>query len=147
MIESALGWPVFCLNWVSGGHGVIRGLARLGALATAGALALALMSGTASARTRYSGHVDGVASGRGHSFVVGAGLNLVFRDSAHARTRYRVCWTDGRHKHCWNGRTKAEGANSTIFVTAPTYVGTYHVTWTVSKRKVARWSFENGLGD
>lgn len=100
-----------------------------------------------SARARFDGHVSGAATGPGHSFVVGDGLNLVFRDYRRSYTRYRVCWTRGHGTRCWRRTTGKRGHASTIFTAAPGNVGTYVVTWSVRGRAVARWSFYNGVGD
>lgn len=97
---------------------------------------------------RFDGYVGGAATGRGRSFVVGDGLNLVFRDRRHGGTRYRVCWT-GRagDARCWSRRTGARGRANSIFTAAPERVGRYSVRWSVNRRVVARWWFYNGVGD
>lgn len=96
---------------------------------------------------RFDGHVSGVASGPGHSFIVGNGLNLVFQDRYRAFTRYRVCWTRGAGRRCWRRTTGSRGRKSVIFTAAPSSVGTYTATWYVAGTAVTRWSFYNGPGD
>src|SRR5690349_3183158 len=56
------------------------------------AFALALMPSQAAAAHRYSGWVEGAGSGRGHDFMVGDGLNVVFVDRRHKHTHYTACW-------------------------------------------------------
>lgn len=112
------------------------------------ALGLALvLPFTAVAGGRFEGYVAGVGSGKGHSFIIGNGLNLVFVDHERSRTRYRVCWTRGAGRECWSRRTGSVGKPSKIFTAAPTHVGRYVTTWYVRGRAVARWSFSNGPGD
>ncbi len=96
---------------------------------------------------RFAGYVGGAATGRGHSFVVGDGLYIAFRDRGRARTRFRACWS-GPTQHCFGARrTGKRGHWRRFFTAAPSGVGTYRVTWYVPGRPVARWSFYNGLGD
>lgn len=89
-------------------------------------IALVLAIGSTAAAKRFDGYVGGVASGKGHDFIVGNGLNLVFVDRRESFTPYRVCW----HR-----------------LHAPSVVGTYIVKWTVRHRRKAIWRFHNGVGD
>jgi hypothetical protein len=124
---------------------MIRKMAKTAALV----LLLLISAATALARPRrFDGYVGGAVTGRGHSFVVGDGLNLVFRDRRHDGTRYRVCWTDrAGAARCWSRRTGARGRANSIFTAAPEGVGRYNVRWSVNQRVVARWWFYNGIGD
>ena len=102
----------------------------------------------ASAR-RFEGYVGGAATGRGHSFVLGDGLELVFVDRVRPHTRYRVCWHllhHPRHR-CRAGETGAAGHRDSIFTAAPGRAGRYLVKWTVRHHRRAAWSFTNGIGD
>jgi len=100
---------------------------------------------------RFSGYVAGVVSGKGHSFVVGDGLDLVFRDRRASGTAYRVCWQRGNAGgiglRCWRRHTGAAGALSKILTAAPPRPGYYTVNWFVGGRVVAHWWFNNGVGD
>jgi hypothetical protein len=111
--------------------------------------AVAAAATPAGAVTRFDAYVAGAGSGRGHSFVVGDGLYLVFSDRGAARTPYRVCWvrSDGRGRRCWTRTTGSRGAASKIFTAAPYSTGTWRATWFVRGRAVARWTFYNGVGD
>jgi hypothetical protein len=95
----------------------------------------------------YDGHVSGVATGPGHSFVVGDGLNIVFRDFRHSGTPYKVCWSRGQGQRCWHRTTGRKGHASVIFQAAPSHVGNYTTRWYVHGRVAAQWSFYNGVGD
>ena len=108
---------------------------------------LALITGTASASTRFHGDVAGVASGPGHSFYVGDGLYLRFRDNQRAGTRYKVCFTRGQGRRCLRRTTGSKARISRIFTAAPQNVGTYTATWYVAGKAVASWSWHNGAGD
>jgi hypothetical protein len=100
------------------------------------------------AQPRFQGYVAGAVTGAGHSFFVGDGLNLVFRDRRHAGTRYTACWKGPNgDKHCWHRTTGSRGHASRIFTAAPDHVGGYIVRWTVNDRVVARWRFYNHTGD
>ena len=103
---------------------------------------------TADAR-RFDGYVGGAATGKGHHFVVGDGINLVFLDRRQSFTAYRVCWHRLHHSHhrCWSAETGRRGHKHRIFTAAPSFVGTYVVKWSVKGRRKARWSFHNGVGD
>lgn len=111
----------------------------------------ALLSGATAtgAQPRFQGYVGGAVTGKGHFFVVGDGLEIVFRDRRHAGTAYRVCWNGPSHdRRCWNRRTGARGQISRIGTDAPNkHVGQYNVTWIVNDRVAARWWFHNGVGD
>lgn len=99
-------------------------------------------------RYRFTGYVEGVGSGPGHSFIVGNGLNVAFRDDVASRTRYRVCWQRvPARRRCWTRRTGRIGLASKIFTPAPANVGVYVTRWYVSGRVVATWRFYNGPGD
>jgi len=121
-------------------------LARIGALSLLVAVCASLPA-PAGAAPRFAGDVAGAATGPGHSFMVGDGLYLEFRDRTHAHTRYRVCWTRGSGRRCWNRTTGAKGHRSRIFTAAPDHVGNYRATWYVHGAAVARWSFYNAIGD
>jgi hypothetical protein len=111
---------------------------------------IALIVGAAAANTkRFEGYVGGTASGRGHHFVVGDGLNLVFVDRQRSHTAYRVCWHrlgHGYHR-CWFAETGLAGHKERIFTAAPSRAGTYIVKWTVDRHRKAIWRFDNGVGD
>lgn len=109
-------------------------------------LVLLLMAFTALSSTapsapakRFEGYVAGTATGKGHHFVVGDGLNLVFVDQQQSFTGYRVCWHRLKHPHhrCWLGETGRSGHKDRIFVPAPSHYGTYIVKWTVRHRRKA----------
>jgi hypothetical protein len=104
-------------------------------------------TGSASASTRFHAYVGGVATGPGHRFVVGDGLNLVFIDAFRSYTSYRVCWTRGAGRRCWHRTTGGRKHKSVIFTAAPSNIGTYRATWYVESRAVASWTFHNGTGD
>lgn len=112
-------------------------------------IALVLAIGSTAAAKRFDGYVGGVASGKGHDFIVGNGLNLVFVDRRESFTPYRVCWHRLHHSHhrCWSGETGNRGRKDRIFTAAPSVVGTYIVKWTVRHRRKAIWRFHNGVGD
>ena len=80
------------------------------------AVAALLTGATATgAQPRFQGYVGGAVTGKGHFFVVGDGLEIVFRDRRHAGTAYRVCWNGPSHdRRCWNRRTGARGQISRI---------------------------------
>jgi hypothetical protein len=98
---------------------------------------------------RFTGYVAGVVSGKGHSFIVGNGLNLVFIDRARARTKYKVCWQkrSGAASRCWRGKTGEAGARDVIFTGAPSQVGNFVVRWFIHGNIKAHWEFHNGQGD
>jgi hypothetical protein len=128
---------------------VRRVIAASGAVVVATAVTLTL-SGTSWASTpRFQGWVAGVGSGRGHDFVVGDGLYLVFRDNRRATTHYGVCWGRKGHPatHCWYRTTGAVGQKSRIFTAAPQRIGTFTARWRVHSHRVATWWFYNGHGD
>ena len=110
---------------------------------------LALAAASPAQARRFHGNVAGSVTGPGHSFFVGDGLNLNFRDSRKAHTRYKVCWRRAHHKRrrCWKRRTGAVGKRSSIFTAAPGHVGRYLTAWRVHGHVVARWSFYNNPGD
>lgn len=112
------------------------------------ALLLMASPGSADAK-RFSGYVAGVGSGKGHSFIVGNGLNLVLIDRWRSFTRYKVCWTRfwGRGGRCWRGRTARRGSRDLIFTAAPHRVGTFLVRWYFRGKARTRWYFYNGPGD
>jgi hypothetical protein len=122
----------------------MRSIALLAAVATALALA-----SPGSAQGRFSGNVAGVGTGPGHSFVVGDGLYVNFRDRLAFSTPYVVCWqrTDGASRRCWSRQTSATNHLGRIFTAAPGRVGTFTARWYVRGRLVASWSFYNGPGD
>jgi len=121
---------------------------RLLLIAAATGLALAITASAASA-SRFEGYVGGAVTGKGHHFVVGDGLNLVFVDRRRSFTPYRVCWHRLHHSHhrCWLGETGAAGKKSRIFTAAPSSAGKYLVKWTVRRHRKASWAFVNGVGD
>ena len=97
---------------------------------------------------RFQAYVRGAVTGPGHSFFVGDGLGLVFRDRRHAGTHYTVCWKGpGGDKSCWHRTTGAAGHISRIGTDAPGHVGSYIVKWIVNDRVVAHWRFFNHVGD
>jgi hypothetical protein len=117
-------------------------------IAALGAVVLLASATATGAQPRFQGYVGGAVTGKGHHFVVGDGLQIVFRDRSHAGTSYRVCWTGPSHdRDCWNRRTGARGNASRIGTDAPGHVGQYNVSWMVNDRVVARWWFRNGVGD
>jgi hypothetical protein len=120
----------------------------LTALATLMAGSVPVCAPATAAIPRFQGYVAGAVTGPGHSFFVGDGLNVVFRDRGAARTRYRVCWrTPGHGPRCWSRRTARRGATSRIFTGAPKFVGSYTVRWHVNGTVVATWRFYNNVGD
>jgi hypothetical protein len=108
-----------------------------------------LASATATAaKPRFQAYVRGAVTGAGHSFFVGDGLGLVFRDRRHAGTHYTVCWKGPQSdKRCWHRATGARGHVSRIGTEAPDHVGSYLVNWIVNDRVVAHWRFYNHIGD
>ena len=124
----------------------MRRIALLRTLVVAG---LALIMPASASADRFVGYVGGVASGKGHHFVVGNGLNLVFRDFRRSYTPYRVCWrrVDSNHRRCWRRVTGRSAHRDRIFTAAPSRAGRYLVKWRVHGRVVARWRFHNGVGD
>ena len=110
-------------------------------------LSLLCAAGSASAATRFNAYVGGGATGPGHRFMVGDGLNLVFTDTYRSYTSYTVCWTRGAGRQCWHRTTARRKHKNVIFAAAPASVGTYRTTWYVNGRAVASWSFYNGIGD
>jgi hypothetical protein len=98
---------------------------------------------------RFSGYVGGSATGRGHNFVVGDGLNLVFTDRGHSFTHYRVCWqmSGGGSSQCWSRTTGRKGQRDVKLVAAPGEVGDFIVTWSVKGSIKDHWTFYNGVGD
>lgn len=123
-------------------------IAALAVAAFAAAAAASVSFGQPSAQFRFTGYVEGVGSGPGHSFFVGDGLNLAFRDDVRSRTRYRVCWQRAATTpRCWIRRTARVGLASKVFTPAPPTVGVYVTRWYVGGRVVATWRFYNGPGD
>ena len=117
-------------------------------VACAATVAVAASWGIPPPGFRFTGYVAGVASGPGHAFVVGDGLNLAFRDDVASRTRYRVCWVrQGIRPRCWVRRTGRVGLASKVFTAAPATVGVYVTRWYIAGRVVATWRFYNGPGD
>jgi|tagenome__1003787_1003787.scaffolds.fasta_scaffold20977140_3 hypothetical protein len=113
-------------------------------------LALSLvLAPTASAAPsdRFAAHVGGAATGPGHRFMVGDGLNLVFTDNYRSYTSYKVCWTKGTGTRCWHRTTGRHKHKSVIFTASPSGIGTYRATWYVGGNAVAGWSFYNAIGD
>jgi hypothetical protein len=123
------------------------GIAALGVVCVAAASASG-SPGQPPPQYRFTGYVEGVGTGPGHSFFVGDGLNLAFRDDVASQTPYRVCW---RHfpgaRRCWTRRTRRVGLASKIFTPAPGNVGVYVTRWYVNGRIVATWRFYDGPGD
>lgn len=112
-------------------------------------LALGLVSDSpAAVRTpRFHADVSGAATGPGHHFYVGDGLNLRFRDNYRSSTGYRVCYSKGSGRRCLRGATGGHGRTSSIFIAAPGGVGTYTARWYVGGSQVANWSWFNDYGD
>jgi hypothetical protein len=124
-----------------------KGIAALGAVFIAAAIA-SVSLGQPPAPYRFTGYVEGVGSGPGHSFVVGDGLNLAFRDDVASQSPYRVCWRRALGvPRCWIRRTRRVGLVSKIFTPAPASVGVYVTRWYFRGRVVATWRFYNGTGD
>jgi hypothetical protein len=98
---------------------------------------------------RFTGYVAGAATGKGHSFVVGDGLNLVFIDRAQRSTHYKVCWEkrSGAASRCWRRTTGDRGQRSLIFTAAPSQVGNFIVRWFLHGHIKGHWDFHNGVGD
>lgn len=112
------------------------------------ASALLTTASATAAPARFQGYVRGAVTGPGHSFFVGDGLGLVFRDRRHAGTHYTVCWKGpSGDKRCWHRTTGARGHISRIGTEAPDHVGRYIVKWIVNDRVVAHWRFFNHVGD
>lgn len=124
---------------------------RIRALLPAGLLicCLSFVLPSAAAGNRFEGYVGGAATGKGHHFVVGDGINLVFVDRTSSFTSYRVCWHRLHHHHrrCWDGETGPEGRPDRIFTAAPSFSGVYIVQWSVGGHRRAQWRFYNGVGD
>jgi hypothetical protein len=124
------------------------GIAAFAVAGLAAAATASASSGQPPAHFRFTGYVEGVGSGPGHSFFVGDGLNLAFRDDVRSRTRYRVCWQRAATTpRCWIRRTARVGLASKVFTPAPAAVGVYVTRWYVGGRVVATWRFYNGPGD
>lgn len=125
------------------------GIGTLAATLTVIAVLLAVLSAPSEARSRFGAYVGGAATGPGHSFFVGDGLDLVFVDRGRAGTRYRVCWRkrSGGNRRCFIRRTGARGRRSVIFTPAPGAVGLFIVRWSVGRHLVARFRFVNHVGD
>jgi hypothetical protein len=79
--------------------------------------------------------------------VVGDGLYLRFKVTFRSNTAYRVCYSRGKGRQCFNRHAGTRGRFSRIFIAAPSNVGTYIATWSVNGKTVARWSWYNGVGD
>lgn len=126
----------------------ITGRARgAGVLAATAAVTWTLcLTSVAFSADRFHGDVAGVASGPGPSFVVGDGLYLRFKDSFRSETRYQVCYSKGDGRRCYKRTTGRKNRYSRVFF-APNGVGNYTATWTVNGKRVARWSWYNGVGD
>jgi hypothetical protein len=87
-----------------------------------------------------------VGSHSGHRWRVGSKIRLQLVDRRFAHTRYRISvnWSNLKNMHSrsfWRV-TGAQGAWSSITITAPQKPGHYSVTWTVMGRVVARWKFD-----
>lgn len=119
-----------------------RGVPSAVSAAAVAAIVLALLFGaaTAKAANRFEGRVEGVGSGTGHSFIIGDGLYLSFKDRRAGDTRYHVCWRrHGHHSHrCNSGRTGRRGKWDKLYTAAPPKQGNYTVKWFVNKHSVAR---------
>jgi hypothetical protein len=113
------------------------------------AVLLMITAASPAQASRFSGYVGGAASGKGHLFFVGDGLNLVFVDRRGVNTDYRVCWHRLHHSHhrCWLGQTGARARKDRIFTAAPSQAGPYIVKWSVRHHRKAIWRFTNGVGD
>jgi hypothetical protein len=81
--------------------------------------------------------------------VVGDGLNLAFKDRRARHTKYRACWhkVGGGPQRCWRDRIVARDRWDRIFTAAPPSPGKYRVVWKHRHHDVARWWFQNGVGD
>jgi hypothetical protein len=96
---------------------------------------------------RFEGEIEpSVGSHSGHRWRVGSKIELQLLDRRFAHTRYRVSinWSNLKNMYSrsiWRV-TGAQGAWSSIPITAPQKPGHYSVTWTVMGRVVARWTFD-----
>jgi hypothetical protein len=96
---------------------------------------------------RFEGEIEpSSGSHSGHRWRVGSKIKLQLLDRRFAHTHYRVSinWSNLKQMHSrsfWKV-TGAQGAWSSITVTAPTRPGHYSVTWTVMGSVVARWKFD-----
>lgn len=89
--------------------------------------------------------MSGAASGPGHAFVVGDGLNLVFHE---AIVHPLPSVLDARRGHALlatNDPTHSEQVRD--LYRGPSSVGTYTTTWYVAGKPVDRWTFYNGRSD
>jgi hypothetical protein len=110
-------------------------------------LAFAASPASADASSRFGAYVGGAATGAGHQFMVGDGLNLVFTDHHRSYTPYQVCWTKETGTKCWLRTSGRRKHKNVIFTSAPSSVGTNRATWYVGGKAVASWSFYNAIGD
>jgi hypothetical protein len=115
---------------------------------------LAFATATTAAVPRFQGKAVGnSANGRvaKHSFPVGAGYGLYFRDNQRARTRYRLCAIfRGIQRRCVSGRTGRRGTDSiksSPLVFNPQDVGPLVWRWSVGGRIVASWAVTVTIGD
>jgi hypothetical protein len=110
----------------------------------------ALLSSPAHGATRHFGAaVEGVATGPGHQFFVGDGIELVFKDRRHEFVRYKVCirHTASGWTKCYRRVAGSRGRRSSIFRAAPETVGSWTATWYAHSRRAAGWAFYIGPGD
>jgi len=122
---------------------------RITSVVVAVLAAAVLASPALGAPPHFGAFVAGVGSGPGHNFIVGNGLELVFKDRRHDSVPYRICirhagtgWTK-----CYTRVTGRRGHRSAIFRAAPETVGNWTATWYAHGRRAATWAFYIGPGD
>jgi hypothetical protein len=120
------------------------------------ALVLALVLPATASAARFHGRAVGNSpTGNGvvpkHSFPVGAGYGLYFRDREQANTTYRVCAAfRGKFRGCASGRTARAGKDAikaSYDVFSPRSTGTLMWRWSVDGKTVARWKVRITIGD
>jgi hypothetical protein len=121
-------------------------MTRLGAVAAAVGLALAVLATTAQAGSTYDGWVGRLGSGPTREGSQGAGWEAVFREHRLGRVRYRVCLRhlDVPVRRCYGRRTPQSGISRVfvaLFVNDEGGPGRWRATWSVNDRIVATWRF------
>jgi hypothetical protein len=121
----------------------------IGAVAVVVLVGAAVASPASAAPRHFGAVVAGVGSGPGHDFIVGNGLELVFKDRRHDSVRYKVCirHTASGWTKCYTRITGRRGHRSAIFRAAPETVGNWTATWYAHGRRAASWAFYIGPGD
>ena len=121
-----------------------------------GLAALAAPLSADGAARRFHGRALGNSPSGGlvpkHSFPVGAGYGLAFRDRRAANTAYRLCASmKGRRLGCQRGKTGRRGRDD--FMDSYTVsngsddTGKLIWRWYVGGKQVARWDVKVTLGD